>query len=248
MKLYPSSLNSVYMEWSLAGDYFNIYRSTSPEDDFDVIASFIRQPFYTDNTGDFYDENIRYYYKVEGYQDDGTLVSQDGPETLMYNTMDNIANKLIYEATVNLRVMNNPPVYFLLKKRVGVPCTECYNPVTKRPRYANCTVCNGTGYVGGYHPPLISMISQDVSQLMMASGEDDADKTFLTPISAWVLNIPLLYPEDVMVDVLNQRYKVVSVARRTKSQFVTRQILNLAPLEKGHPVYQIDVDRTVTFS
>lgn len=248
MKLYPSSLTEIYIEWSLVGDYFIVYRSTSPQDDFQVIAPSVTQPFYTDNTVDFYDENVRYYYKVEGYRNDGTLVSQDGPGTLIYNTMDNIANKLIYESQTVLRMMNNPPVFFLLKRRVGTPCTECYNPVTKRPRYANCSVCNGTGYIGGYHSPIISRISQDVSQLMMASGEQDADKVVLTPISGWVVNTPLLYPEDVMVDVLDQRYKVINVARRTKSQYVTRQILSLAPLEKGHPVYQIDVDRTVTFS
>lgn len=248
MKLYPSSLTSIYLEWSLAGDYFNISRSTSPDDGFETIASNIIQPFYTDTTADSYDENIRYYYMVYGFSSDGTQLSTDGPGTLIYNTMDNIANKLMYEAEVNLRMMNNPPVFFLLKKRVGTPCTQCFNPITKRPRYSDCEVCNGTGYVGGYHSPIISRISQDVSQLMLASGELDADKTVLTPITAWVLNTPLLYPEDVMVDVLDQRYKVVSVGRRTKSQYVTRQLLNLAPLEKGHPVYQIDVDRTVTFS
>lgn len=247
MKLYPSSLNSIYLEWSLPGDTFAVSRSTSPQDDFEVIASGVTQPFYTDTPVNFYDENVRYYYKIQGISS-GTVISTDGPSTLAYNTMDNIANKVIYESSVILRVMNNPPVFFLLRRRVGIPCTECYNPITKRPKYANCPVCHGTGYVEGYHPPIISRISQDVSQLEMASGEPDADKTILTPISAWILNTPLLYPEDVMVDVLDRRYKVVEVTPRTKSQYVIRQLLQLAPLEKGHPVYGIDVDRTVRFT
>lgn len=247
MKLYPSSLTSIYIEWSLAGDTFIVYRSTSPTDDFEIIAQNVTQPFYTDSAVDFFDENIRYYYKVEGYHG-GTMVSQDGPETLTYNIMDGIANKVIQESSIALRMMNNPPVFFLLKRRIGVPCPDCYNPITKRPKYANCPTCHGTGYIGGYHPPIISRISQDVSQLIMASGEGDADKTEFSPVNAWILNAPLLYPEDVMVDILDQRYKVVSVSRRTKSQYVIRQLLQLAPLEKGHPAYGIDVDRTVTFN
>lgn len=247
MEIYPSSLTTIYVTWSLAGDTFTLYRSTSPDNDFDIIASNIVQPFYMDSDIDYYDENVRYYYRVEGYQS-GIKVSEDGPYTLMYNKKDPIANKVIVESDVVLRVMNNPPVFFLLKRRVGIPCTECYNPVTKRSRYADCPVCNGTGIISGYHPPIISRISQDVSKLTMASGEEDADKVNLTPVAAWITNTPLLYPEDVMVDVMDQRYKVVAVERRTKSQYVIRQQISLSPLEKGHPVYQIDVDRTVNFT
>jgi hypothetical protein len=48
-----------------------------------------------------------------------------------------------------------------------------------------------------------------------------------------------------MVDVMNQRFKVINVGRRTKSQYIIRQVLDLVPLEKGHPAYQVNVDRSV---
>jgi hypothetical protein len=244
LKLYPSSLTEMYIEWDLEGDTFSIYRSTSPASDFEIIAQDVIQPFYVDNTANLYDENIRYYYRIEGFLS-GDKVAEDGPRTLEYNARDGVANKVIHESKVALRVMNNPPVYFLLKKRTGEECPECWNPVTKRVRFANCDVCNGTGILQGYHEPIPTRISQDVSQLVMASGEMDGDKVKLTPIRAWVSNTPLLHPEDIMVDVMNQRYKVFNVARRTKSQYVIRQVLDLVPLEKGHPAYQVEVDRTV---
>jgi hypothetical protein len=244
MKVYPTSLTELYIEWSLQGEGFQLSRSTSPDSDFDLVAINLTQPFYTDYDVNLYDENVRYYYKVEGFVN-GNKVSEDGPGTLEYNSPDGVANKVIQESETVLRMMNNPPVYFLLKRRAGYPCPECWNPITKRCMYANCPTCNGTGVMDGYHDPIPSRVSQDVSQLLFASGELDSDKVRLSPIRAWTTNVPLLYPEDVMCDVLNQRYKIVNVARRTRSQFVIRQILDLVPLEKGHPSYQVDVDRTV---
>lgn len=243
MKLYPASLNELYIEWEIQGDTFNVYRSTSPESDFELVGE-TTQPFYSDLSINLYDNNIKYYYKVEGWQL-GVKVSEDGPQTLSHNVKDPVANKVIQESKTVLRMMNNPPVFFLIKKRVGDECYQCWNPVTKRIRYSNCDICNGTGIVEGYHRPIATKISQDVSQLTMGSGELDQDKVRLSPIRAWISNTPLLRPEDVMCDILNQRYKVVNVAPRTKSQFIIRQILDLVPLEKGHPAYQVEVDRTV---
>jgi hypothetical protein len=244
MNVFPSSLKEMYVEWAISGDTFTLHRSTSPESGFDVLAEEIVQPFYIDNTANLYDVNVRYYYRVEGFSS-GEKIDEAGPVTLEYHSRDQVANKVIHEEKVVLRVMDNPPVYFLIKKRTGTPCSECWNPVTKRIRYANCMVCNGTGFTAGYHSPISVRISQDVSQLVLASGEQDDDKVSLTPIRAWISNTPLLHPEDIMVDVMNQRYKVVNVGRRTKSQYVIRQVLDLIPLEKGHPAYQVDVDRTV---
>lgn len=243
MKIHPVSLTEMYIDWSMEGSRFSVYRSTSPQDDFQLLGE-TDQRFFVDTTGNFYDENIRYYYRIEGYVGD-LKVDEEGPETLIYNTKDAVAGKFIYEYNVVLSVMRNPKVCFLLKMREGTKCPNCWNPVTNRVQFADCDVCNGTGIIQGYHPPVISRISQDVSQLQLASGEMDEDKVNLSPIRAWIPNYPLLYPEDVMVDINNQRYKVVNVARRTKSQFVIRQVLDLSPLEKGHPAYNVEVDREV---
>lgn len=244
MKLYPASLRDLYIEWKLEGESFEISRSTSPTSDFRVIASNLEQPFYIDRLLNLHDNNVRYYYRVVGYSG-GQKVSEDGPGTLEYNVGDGVANKVIEEGKTVLKVMNNPPVFFLLKRRVGMVCPECWNPITKKVRFSNCYVCNGTGVVEGYHQPIVTRISQDISQFTMGSGEMDNDKVQLTPIRAWISNTPLLLPEDIMVDVLNQRYKVVNVSRRTRSQYVIRQVLELIPLEKGHPSYKVEVDRKV---
>lgn len=228
----------MYIEWDIKGEIFTVYRSTSPTSDFQVIASGIAQPFYIDEVN-LYDTAVQYYYKVEGLVN-GAKVEEDGPVTMAYNKIDRIAAKVIHEARIALKVMNNPPVYFLLKRRSEIPNPDNWNPITGRPRYPEEATTEQ-----GYHDPIATRISSDVSQMLMASSEEDTEKIRLSPIRAWILNFPLVLPEDIMVDVNNQRYKVISVARRTKSQFIIRQILELAPLDKGHPAYDVVVDRSV---
>lgn len=242
MKIFPASLTEMYIEWELQGDTFTIYRSTSPTSGFEMLAEFIVQPFFIDKSVNLFDENISYYYRVEGFSG-GVKIAEAGPDTLEYSQRDPIANKVIHESNVLLKQMRNPPVYFLLKRRAGMPCPNCYNPVTKRIKFPNCKVCGGTGILSGYHDPIATRISQDVSQMIIASDAYDSDKTVLTPIRAWIGNFPRLHPEDVMVDIMNQRYKIIGVTPRTKSQYLIRQVLDMAPLEKGHSAYNINVDR-----
>lgn len=242
MKIYPASLTEMYIEWDLQGETFTIYRSTAPTSGFEKLAEFIVQPFFIDRSVNLYDENITYYYRVEGFSA-GVKISEAGPDTLEYVEKDNIANKVIYESKVLLKQMRNPPVFFLLRRRVGMPCPNCYNPITKRIKFPNCQVCGGTGVLKGFHDPIAARISQDVSQMIVASDAYDSDKTTLTPIRAWTANFPRLHPEDVMVDIMNQRFKIVGVTPRTKSQYLIRQVLDLVPLEKGHSAYNVPVDR-----
>ena len=115
--------------------------------------------------------------------------------------------------------------------------------MTKRVRFPNCKVCGGTGILQGYHDPIAVRISRDVSQMVISSDISDTDRTSLTPVRAWIGNFPRLHPEDVMVDTQNQRFKVISVSPRTKSQYLIRQVLDLVPLEKGHSAYNVEVDR-----
>ena len=242
MNILPANKDELYIEWAIKGERFVLYRSTDLNGPFEVIEEHLNMPFYLDKNVNLYDVALKYYYKVEGYSGNA-VVEEDGPETLNYAKPNPIANKVILEATVALKAMRNPGVWFLLKQRGGTtPCPACWNPVTKKRKYTDCDVCGGSGYIEGYHQPVPARISQDVSQLTMASGPEDNEKVQLSPIRAWTINVPLLYPEDVMVDVTNQRFKIVSVARRTVSQYVIRQVLELSPLDKGHPSYNVNVD------
>lgn len=242
MLVLPHELRGLTVHWrDVAGDTFRLYRSVSPEDGFELLVDNYSFPFYEDTEVNTTDTGTRYYYKVEGVSG-GVVVAKDGPATLSYNGQDHVARKIIYEFEVVLRAMRNPEVKVLLKRRMGTRCPECWNPVTKKPRFANCESCNGTGYLEGYYKPITTKISRDFSQLIDYTSMLDGDKVNKTSVNAWILNTPLVSPGDVIVDVTNERFLIERVVQRTKSQFIIRQVLDLIPLEKGHPVYQVNVE------
>ena len=242
LKVMQNSVDSLMIQWSdLKGDTFTLYRSTSPKDGYEILKVNYPNVIYIDNEINLRDIGRRYYYKVEGYIG-GVRVSEEKGETTKYNTRDRIANKVIHESQVVLRVMKNPPVKVLLKRRDGKPCPNCWNPVTKKVRFANCNVCNGTGVLLGYHNPIETLISRDISQLVDYTSMLDSDKTNLTGVNAWITNYPLVSPGDVIADIMEQRFLIERVIQRTHSQSVIRQILDLTPLEKGHPAYSVDID------
>lgn len=242
-RVIPVSDRALYVTWpDFAGSTFRLLRSGSPQDGFLVIKDLLSYPFYEDDDVNLYNEANKYYYMVQSLDNSGQVIATLPVITARYNRPDSIANKVIYESKVVLRVMRNPPVYLLMKKRTVDHCPECWNFVTHKTKYANCKFCFGTGDIGGYYPPIAIQVSIDVSQLVSANDESDGGLVKLTPINAWMSNSPLTSPEDVLVDTLNRRYTIQRVIPRTRSQYVIRQVLQLVLLEKGHPAYNFYVD------
>lgn len=238
-----NSAKTLYVSWlALQGSIFRLWRSSSPESGFTVIQNRLTVPFYEDVAVNLYDEANKYYYKVESLDNTGTVLRTSSIMTVRYNKPDNVANKVVYEIKVVLRMMKNPPVHLLIQKRTVDHCTECWNPVTNRTKYADCPTCHGTGNIGGYYDPFPVLMSSDVSQMVTISNGEDANLTKISPINAWMGNYPLMNPGDIVVDVMNRRYNILQVIPRTRSQYVVRQILQLMPLEKGHPAYDIVVN------
>lgn len=238
----PNSFNTLLLQWqNLEGDEFSIERSTSPKDGFEILKANYVLPFFVDDKVNLHDNSIRYYYRIKGFVG-GVKVSETEGETPRYNKRDLQANKIIHEFNVVLRVMNNPPVKILLRRREGKRCPECWNPITNKIRFAGCKKCNGTGILEGYHKPIETKISRDFSQLIDYTSMLDGEKVNKTGVNAWIINTPLVSPGDIIVDVMNQRFLIERVSQRTRSQYIIRQVIDMTPLEKGHPAYFVDVE------
>lgn len=242
IRVVPKDTNTLYIQWAeMDGEYFTVLRSTSPADGFEKIAVDLTTPFYEDSDVNLMDGGLRYFYKIKGFEG-GIKVSESEGTPAQYNKRDPIANVVIHESNTVLRVMNNPHVKVLLKRRDGKRCPECWNPVTKKRRFSDCTTCNGTGVVEGYHVPITTRISRDFSQLVDNTSMMDSEKVDSSPVHAWIVNTPLVSPGDIIADYMDQRFLIERVTQRTKSQYVIRQLLDIIPLEKGHPVYNVEID------
>lgn len=230
------------VEWfDVSAQWFRLWRSTSEFEGFEIVEERIETFFYIDKNVELGAVDNTYFYKVEGFNGTSLVVTTD-PFTPIYNEVDYIARRVRFEAEKTLEVMKNPPVFLLSKRRVGMKCPECWDPVLRKVKYANCPVCNGTGDVQGYFKPIQIRLSTNVSSYMATLSVEDVDKVALTPIDAWTTGYPRIMPGDVIVDQLNKRYKVQNVSPRTHAQQIIRQLLSLVYLEVGHPAYDVPVN------
>lgn len=242
LRIVPKDSKTLYVQWNnIDGEVFSLFRSTSPADGYELIAADLAVPFYDDKDVNLHENGLRYFYQVKGYEGGVEVAVSDGT-VAQYNFSDPIANVVIHESHVVLKAMKNPKVQILLKRREGKRCPNCWNPITQKVRFSNCKVCNGTGLIEGYHTPIPTRISRTFSQLVDNTSMIDSEKVDYSPVNAWIVNTPLVSPGDVVVDIMDQRFLIERVEQRTKSQYVIRQILDMIPLEKGHPVYNVEVD------
>lgn len=236
------SKNELTVEWfDVSAQWFRLWRSTNEFEGFEIVEERIESLFYVDTNVELGAVDHTYFYKVEGFNGMDLVVTTEAFAPL-YNDVDYIARRVRRDAETMLRVMKNPPVFLLSKRRVGMKCPVCWDPILRKTKFADCKVCNGTGEVQGFYKPIQILLSTNVSSFMGTLSVEDLDKVALTPIDAWTTGYPRILPGDVIVDQLNKRYKVQNVSQRTHAQQIIRQLLSLVYLEVGHPAYNVDVD------
>lgn len=237
----------VFLQWeSLAGDTFSVYRSQVEHEGFELLIQNVTTSTYTDATVHFDDDAVRYFYKVKGLSSAGAVVSESVPVCVMYNQQDRIAFKIMYEYDVVLRVMANPFLHLFVRKRVDERCPTCWNPVTKKVRFADCNQCQGSGLVVGYYSSVPIRVSADVSQFAWNPDMFDSNKVNISQIGVWTMPTPVIRPGDILADVMGHRFIVSICIPHTKSQYVIRQQLQLLPLDQGHPSYLLVPDTEVS--
>jgi len=205
-------------------DYtFNIYRSLSPEDTsmFFCIAHNITETQYEDHGVNLMRFDTNYYYKVRANNvNTGESVMSNCYGHLYHTEPDNLAFIMLYENQRLLELINNDPVSVLLKRRLGVRCSNCWDSVRKQARLADCPVCYGTGVVGGYS----AAISIRIGYLTPFPGQQmgiNTDRVSVeeAPVTAWTTNYPILQPDDVIVDSThNYRFEIDDMRPIYKNQ------------------------------
>jgi len=137
----------------------------------------------------------------------------------------------------------------LQRRRSGTLCPECGDPVTYEAGNANCKVCYGMGYQGGFYEPIIVYglrgPEQDSTQHVgSASPVRRVRTTLILP------PYPLVLPQDYLVDL--EEYSLYAVADQgIASMKMDRQrlgsvVYNVDLLSREHPVTNFPVADTLT--
>jgi len=240
------------VSWDMAGIptgpviTFDLYRSESPEGDFELIKKNIpsSRAHYHDWEANTKNKWRTIYYKIV-YKEDGVDTVTSDPIRIE-NALDAEALDIVRRQNLVLWYKSGRPGFFLIERSWGPRCTRCYNPASGRTMDPDCPECFGTKYSGGYFEPIFGYIAQS------GLGSRKTQITSLIEIQQgsrqfWTSNYPLLKPRDIFVDNMNRRWRIKQTYLTEKLGAYMRQILSAEELPKNHKIYDVVVPNLYNF-
>ena len=224
---------------------YNIYRAESPSDNpndwFKINDKLIQVNYYQDRgTSGAGGKPVAtgkgtWYYKI-------IPVNQAGTEFKLSNSVSEtfaipLSGIMRWAGpTIRMRthMMLDPAgisaadiTHFLVRKWAGEYCS-CMN-VRTRTIDANCTLCNGVGYKGGYEliENIYCRVRSTTKQLIGASEGTYVDER----PSGSIATYPRLTDGDIIVRRHNKRYRVRNLKSRESQGYLTAQTFNLERMQ-----------------
>lgn len=206
--------------FNIPGPYvFTLYRGYSATDDMLAVSTVTDQNWLYDNYPVVPHTDTCIFYQVTVQASDGVIYeSQVVPLDNALSAYDWLLAKDIIRKESMLLTKRTGVKGYLLKRRLfGSPCSACLDLDTLQVLNSLCTVCYGTGVVGGYYPATEYWVTYNQAQ---------KTKKLTTEEGATVENIelfralayPMPSPNDVWVNShTDQRYiiqpDIKSIAR-----------------------------------
>lgn len=240
---------SIAVNWELEGsneDFsryrLSILRSFAPGSDpseYDLIGSGINPAstyyFLDTDIMTVSDKILNLYYMIQISGIDTHKVSYSDPATTMYQVTDKYAREIIRRRQIVFDHHSSTPAHIYVRKKTGTYCS-CVDPVLQRSGSSSCTICYGTGYVGGFYAPITvraQMSQQPVREMYHLFGAwQDQDGV------VYMQSYPLLAPKDIIY-VGDRRWIVLNVGTGAKSEYNMYQIVHVRQIERMDVVNQI---------
>jgi hypothetical protein len=224
----------------LAGTIVNIYRSYSPDNDYILIATVpVTQGIFLDKHGSL-DKWAVPYYRLEIKTPDKTITY---PTVFARDELNTVTRTMIKR--IKLYIKNvGVPVLVYPEIHDGTRCTSCWDPILEQIQHKDCKTCAGTGYVGGFFSPYLTVadIRPPVKQQVVEDTEQNPSVTSLR-----MTNFPLLKPRDIIKEVNNDvLWRVVQITTQEKDRVVISQDpVELIQLKKDDIEYTLDIPENI---
>lgn len=188
-------------------------------------------------------DSLGIYYRLRGVlKATGDLVEQ-GEAFTDTRVIPKYAREIQRQINILLRGVNQHQGFIgrkctIYKKRnFGPRCRKCRDVVTRRVTISNCKECSGTGYAGtGYFNPVDvhCKVDPDIKQLNFGQllKTDDRQTRVL------LLDFPVLYPGDIIVEKSEKHWRVVNVdSAEDNERNTVVQFPAVIEIERGDVVY-----------
>lgn len=246
VSLRVGSLDLNYMELSWETDAHRaesltsqmyVLRAGSPEGPFDTVGGPLVDTYrFRDYVAPLRGSFQYLYYKIRvegaGGLSESEVVSSDPRPPLD-------ALEIIRAENLLFREYVGRPCALYSVRTFGMRCPGCFDPVTQRRTVASCLTCYNTGFMRGFHRPIMvyaqidpfAKTQQNTQQMVMEQANTQARMGVY----------PKLKPRDVLVETENVRWRVMGVTTTERLRAPVRQEVTLFKIPLGDIEYKLPI-------
>lgn len=252
LKVQSFSLNFLDVSWEIADlgpgvdidDYtFVVERSESPAGPFEVVSPpLVDQYSFRDESVELREKWRIYYYRILVTD---VPAGESCPSAVSYlgHEPDRVGLEMARLLQLTLRVQIGVPALVFKVRTSGPHCPECFDTRRKKRVKSDCLLCFDSTYRGGFLGAVGTFINFTPSTKTINLGGFHEMEPHTTAID--MTGYPILSPGDLIVNTLNQRFKVRQVQVRSKQGFIHRQIATVYEIPRTDRIYQFEIDPTL---
>ena len=257
----PLHPRGVFLQWDLtnpseSGTYlFDVYRGGGPSGPWELLVggavntyNYIDR-FPSDNTAVEGDRNQLslsrgVFYRIVATPPSGSAGKVEAvslTEPALDGRQRLLKRKMLRDLSIGLKRLNGTPVALVKRMHWGPRCTKCYDKYTKEVVRANCVTCMGTGFIPGYHMPVISLARRTptaVETAMTPEGKQD-----VSVLQVWMIDAPRAEEDDILVFLIDDRRFIVKKVLPTELKTVAvHQKLIVSEIARSSVEFRLVVD------
>ncbi len=180
---------SFFLEWA-----------ENPADDFIEVAGPSADNILIDDEQRRWSKLPHSVYRIRLEAANGTFYSDVNPATGEFNRHDwLLAKEIIRREYLRLQKYVGTRGFYLGRMQWGEICTECVDYNTGLVNKADCETCYGTGFVGGYYPPVTLWVGEERTAVR-SQRQDGVGLTNNQTQLARIVAFPFLTAHDVWVN------------------------------------------------
>jgi len=234
---------------------FDVQRSYAPQSGFETEVEGLRNQFYwIDSNPAVLSKWETTYYRIRAYQVDAAGDEVPNTEVLSHpgTLNDRLSPKVLHiirNKQIVYRQLGIGRESLVYKRREsGQRCPQCWDEIEQRVTTQECPVCYGTGFLGGFYPPIKVLVRYLPTTKQNTVGTQLQEYAYC---SARVANYPKLEPRDVIYEIGQGRWWMVNVVQPTESerilvsQFLQLHLLDPQNTEHDLPVPTLDSEETI---
>lgn len=199
---------------------------------------------FTDLNVGMFDRDYSIFYRVTLVASDSGKQYHSRPQGV-YGTLGKddflVAREIMRRQVTQLKFKGGVTAFILVRKKHGVRCPDCTHPVAGQVVAAQvCETCFGTGFVGGYHAPVLTMamvMDQNVELKMEGQG---LELSGIYGKQIQTIGFPILARGDIIVlSETDERCDIKTIKRNDIKSFPIMHSIGATVFPNSDIIYRV---------